>query len=342
MRLRGVGRVVAETVNWSISMIVLLLLQETPEDALATSVPWSAADPVSLLVVGVVGLVLLLFGGRLFRPSLVLAAAVAGAMLGLQLASATRAGTLPGWMMTASIPPLVWVIGMPLVAGVLAAVFARVVLAILIGGLGVGGVLLIAVAVFGAGEAPAGSGSNADTTAASWRVEWQEQAEPAAQDDGQGLLEEIRAAAVEEIGGQVVDAATQRGLEHVDEARRRLLGLTDTLFGELRAWWSVRTAHVAPAMLDLVMAIAVVVGIAGFIIALVRPVLVASIGTAFLGGWMLMACGAVLWSRFSSTGDLPSPFLMLLGWGFATAVGLLVQASTRPARKPPEASSTEG
>ncbi len=322
-------------------MTVLLILQETPEDTLATSVLWTTADPVSLLVVGAVGLMLLLFGGRLFRPCLVLAAAVAGAMLGLQLASATRAGTLPGWAMNASIPPLVWVIGMPLVAGLLAAVFSRVVLAILIGVLGVGGVLLIAAAVFGSDGPPAGSGSNAGATAVSWRVERQTQEEPAAQDDDRGLLEGIRAAAVEEIGGQVVDAATERGLEKVDEARRRMIGLTDSLFGELRAWWSARTSHVAPAMLDLVMAIAVVVGIAGFIVALLRPVLVASIGTAFLGGWMLMACGAVLWSRVSSTGDLPSPFLMLLGWGFATAVGLLVQASTRSARKPAAASSAE-
>ena len=45
-----------------------------------------------------------------------------------------------------------------------------------------------------------------------------------------------------------------------------------------------------------VMAMAVVVGIAGFVIALIRPVFVASIGTAVLGGWMLMACGAVLWA----------------------------------------------
>ena len=78
MRRGWVGRSAAETPNWSISTTVLLLLRHSLEEVTTTSTPWSAVDPVSLSVVGGVGLVLLLFGGRLFRPCLVLAAAVAG------------------------------------------------------------------------------------------------------------------------------------------------------------------------------------------------------------------------------------------------------------------------
>jgi hypothetical protein len=326
---------------WSISTSVLLLLQESIDLAATTPVPWSAVDPVSLAVVGGVGVVLLFFGGRLFRPCLVLAASVAGAMIGFQLASATRDNTLPAWTTSLDIPPLAWVIGMPILAGILAAIFSRLVLAILIGAIGVVAVMLIAVALIGLGKDGGTPASNNDASAVVWHSDQQDQ--PADPSDGndQGLLEGIRAAAVEELGGSIIDVATQQGLEQVEESRRRLGEITDSLFGELRAWWVDRTSHVAPAMLDLVMAIAVVVGIAGFVIALIRPVFVASIGTAVVGGWMLMACGALLWSRVSSAGDLPSPFLMLLGWGFATGVGLLVQASTGPAKKTTKAPPSE-
>lgn len=341
MRRGWVGRSAAETPNWSISTTVLLLLRHSLEEVTTTSTPWSAVDPVSLAVVGGVGLVLLLFGGRLFRPCLVLAAAVAGAMLGLQLASATRDATLPAWTMSLGIPPLAWVIAMPILGGIIAAIFSRLVLAVLFGATGVVGVMLIAVAFIGLGDGGSEPGSTADASAVVWRAEWQESPAPATEENDQGLLEGIRAAAVEELGGHVVDAATQGGLEQVEETRRRLGEMTDSLFGKSRVWWADRTSHVAPATLDLVMAIAVVVGIAGFVIALIRPVFVASIGTAVLGGWMLMACGAVLWSRVSAAGDLPSPFLMLLGWGFATAVGVLVQASTAPAKKPAKTAPPE-
>ena len=309
------------------------------EAAAPTSVEWSAVDPISLAVVGGVGLVLLFFGGHLFRPSLVLAAAVAGAMLGLQLASATRADTLPAWLMGLGIPPLAWVIALPLLAGLLAAIFSRIVLAILIGAIGVVGVMLIAVAFFGLGGEDGGRTPNADASAIGWRVSWQDQPASDAGGNDQGLLEGIRAAAVQELGSQVIDAATKNGLENIEETRQQLGGMADSIFADIRAWWADRTRHVPPATLDLVMAMAVVVGIAGFVIALIRPVFVASIGTAVLGGWMLMACGAVLWARVSAGGDLPSPFLMLLGWGLATAVGILVQGShatsRKPAKKPP-------
>ena len=216
--------------------------------------------------------------------------------------------------------------------GIIAAIFSRLVLAVFFGATGVVGVMLIAVAFIGLGDGGSEPGSTADASAVVWRAQPQESPAPATEKNDQGFLEGIRAAAVEELGGHVVDAATQGGLEQVEETRRRLGEMTDSLFGKSRVWWADRTSHVAPATLDLVMAIAVVVGIAGFVIALIRPVFVASIGTAVLGGWMLMACGAVLWSRVSAAGDLPSPFLMLLGWGFATAVGVLVQASTAPAK----------
>ena len=127
---------------------------------------WTSVEPLTLAVVAAVGIVLLLLGGRLFRPSVILAAGVVGAVFGLRLAGGTRDQTLPGWLLAVGIPPLAWVIGLPLLGGVLAAIFARIMLALMVGVVGSGAVLLVAAVALGVDTGPAGSADAGDGPAA--------------------------------------------------------------------------------------------------------------------------------------------------------------------------------
>lgn len=294
---------------------------------------WASVEPLTLLVVAGVGVVLLLLGGRLFRPCVILAAGVVGAIFGIRLAGATRDGTLPGWLLAVGIPPLAWVVGMPLLGGVLAAIFARIMLALMVGVVGSGAVLLVAAVVLGVEAGPA---STADTAPVGLR--FQQSPDSTIAGEMSDSLDAARDAAIDTVSDAAVDAIATEGLDRVQAARRRLGEMVEASFGGIPGWWDTRTANVSKGTLDLVLATAVVVGLGGFLLALVFPTPVATIGTSMLGGWLVMAAGGAAWARYGPAGSLPSPFLMLLAWGVLAGAGLLVQGLGKPK---PETSASE-
>ena len=295
---------------------------------------WTSVEPLTLAVVAAVGIVLLLLGGRLFRPSVILAAGVVGAVFGLRLAGGTRDQTLPGWLLAVGIPPLAWVIGLPLLGGVLAAIFARIMLALMVGVMGSGAVLLVAAVALGVDTGPA---ETAD--AAPVGLRFQQSSDATFTDQVGETLDATREAATEEISDAAVDAIATEGLERLRAARRRLGEMAEASFGRIPDWWEARTANVSKGTLDLVLATAVVVGLGGFLLALVFPKPVATIGTSMLGGWMVMAAGGAAWARYGPAGSLPAPFLMLLAWAALAGGGLLVQGLGKPKPETPAAES---
>ena len=295
---------------------------------------WASVEPLTLAVVAGVGVVLLLLGGRLFRPCVILAAGVVGAIFGLRLAGATRDATLPGWLLAVGIPPLAWVVGMPLLGGVLAAIFARIMLAMMVGVVGSGAVLLVSAVVLGVEPGPT---SSTDASPIGLRLQ---QAPESAEAGGLNeSLEAARDAAVDTVSEAAVDAIAAEGLDRIRAARRRLGELAEASFGRIPDWWEARTADVSQGTLDLVLATAVVVGLGGFLLALVFPRPVATIGTSMLGGWLVMAAGGAAWARYGPTSSLPAPFLMLLAWGVLAGGGLLAQGLGKPKPETPAAES---
>ena len=295
---------------------------------------WTSVEPLTLAVVAAVGIVLLLLGGRLFRPSVILAAGVVGAVFGLRLAGGTRDQTLPGWLLAVGIPPLAWVIGLPLLGGVLAAIFARIMLALMVGVMGSGAVLLVAAVALGVDTGPT---ETAD--AAPVGLRFQQSSDATFTDQVGENLDATREAATEEISDAAVDAIATEGLERLRAARRRLGEMAEASFGRIPDWWEARTANVSKGTLDLVLATAVVIGLGGFLLALVFPKPVATIGTSMLGGWMVMAAGGAAWARYGPAGSLPAPFLMLLAWAALAGGGLLVQGLGKPKPETPAAES---
>ena len=295
---------------------------------------WTSVEPLTLAVVAAVGIVLLLLGGRLFRPSVILAAGVVGAVFGLRLAGGTRDQTLPGWLLAVGIPPLAWVIGLPLLGGVLAAIFARIMLALMVGVMGSGAVLLVAAVALGVDTGPT---ETAD--AAPVGLRFQQSSDATFTDQVGENLDATREAATEEISDAAVDAIAREGLERLRAARRRLGEMAEASFGRIPDWWEARTANVSKGTLDLVLATAVVIGLGGFLLALVFPKPVATIGTSMLGGWMVMAAGGAAWARYGPAGSLPAPFLMLLAWAALAGGGLLVQGLGKPKPETPAAES---
>jgi hypothetical protein len=295
---------------------------------------WASVEPLTLAVVAGVGVVLLLLGGRLFRPCVILAAGVVGAIFGLRLAGATREATLPNWMLAIGIPPIAWIVGMPLLGGVLAAIFARIMLALMVGVVGSGAVLLVSAVVLGVEPGPT---SSTDASPIGLRLQ---QAPESAEAGGLNeSLEAARDAAVDTVSEAAVDAIAAEGLDRIRAARRRLGEMAEASFGRIPDWWEARTANVSQGTLDLVLATAVVVGLGGFLLALVFPKPVATIGTSMLGGWLVMASGGAAWARFGRDGSLPAPFLMLLAWGVLAGAGLLVQGLGKPKPETPAGES---
>ncbi|MAD19098.1 MAG: hypothetical protein CMJ52_02615 [Planctomycetaceae bacterium] len=281
---------------------------------------WASVEPLTLALVALAGMVIMLFGGRLFRPSVTLGAAVVGAVFGIRLAAATRDQALPAWLLAVGIPPIAWIVGLPLLGGVLAAIFVRVMLALMVGVVGSGVVLLVSAVLLGAEPVP----STGDGTPIGLRFQ---------QSDETGIdgnLESAATAAGDRLADAAMDAMAAEGLERLRAARRRLGEMAEAAFGRIPAWWESRTANVSKGTLDLVLAAAVVVGLGGFLLALLFPKPVATIGTSLLGGWLVMAAGAAGWARYGRDGAPPAPFLMLLAWGVLAGAGLLVQGKGKP------------
>ena len=111
------------------------------------SVILEVGDPVVVTVLAVSGVLLLLWGGRLLRPGVLLAALVLGAGIGLRIAMIDQEGGLLG------LPPLAWVIGVPILAAVLALLLCRVFLACLLAiSTGTAGFLAVLVVIAFMGE----------------------------------------------------------------------------------------------------------------------------------------------------------------------------------------------
>ncbi len=273
-------------------------------------------DPWVVGAVAIAGGILLLFGGRLLRPTLVLAVISLGAWLGLDLAEGTRSQTLPGWFLAAGIPGVAWLIVTPILAGLLAALLVRFVLAVLIGGATGSVVLLIGVAL--AGRVEPGPSLTPPPSAM------------AAVDDGGGAGAPPKASAV---GGGMADHLAMLAESHLQELGP-VPDLTTVVPAGLRAWWSTETETVRPGTLDLVIAIAVVVGLCGFLTCLLLPDRAAIWATSIAGAWLLSAAGLAAWTRLMAEGAEPSPLLPLLVWAVLSGIGVLYQGRGDPRKVP--------
>lgn len=276
---------------------------------------WSMADPWAIAAVAIAGGVLLLFGGRLLKPALVLAAITLGATLGLDLAEGTRTETLPGWFLALAIPGVVWLIVTPLVAGILAAILARFALAVLLGGATASVVLLIGITVAGRGEAPV----EIETPPVASATVASESSDQDTTGMGRAMVGHLASMAESELAdlGPLPD-------------------LSAVLPAGLRAWWGQATASIPPGTLDLVITIAVVAGLSGCLICLLVPDRTSIWATSIAGGWLLSAAGLAAWSRLVSDGPETTPLVPLLGWAILVGIGVLYQG--RQGRKTPSAS----
>ena len=263
---------------------------------------WSMADPWAIAAVAIAGGILLLFGGRLLKPALIIAVIALGAALGLDLAEGTRTQTLPSWFLAAAIPGVVWLIVTPLLAGILAALLVRVALAVLLGIATASVVLLVGVAIARAG----GGGEMTEPPPAA--VVSTSQADGAADRVGSSVAEHVAVLAGSELAelGPLPD-------------------FTTVVPAGLRAWWAGVTASIAPGTLDLVISLSVVAGICGFLVCLLVPDRTSIWATAIAGGWLLSAAGLAAWARMIAEGREPTPLIPLLAWAILVGVGVLYQ-----------------
>ena len=284
------------------------------------SVILKVGDPVVVLVLGVAGVLLLLWGGRLLRPGVLLAAVVLGAGLGLRLAMVDEQGGLFG------LPPMAWVIGTPILAGILALLLCRLFLASLLaisaasaGFLGV----LVAVAIMGEGTLASGDGDGGSKPEHVVAAE-----EPTGEEAGSGeVLERLKALAT----SQAEEEARARLRTELDSMGRTLAsGIDSGVLATLKWLWA-RAQGLEPSIRALGLAVAVVCGLLGFLLGLISPDRVARVATAVVGGWLLAAVVVAAWNRFGVTENGPPPLGMLIGWGVVSTVGIVVQCTKKPA-----------
>jgi hypothetical protein len=272
---------------------------------------WSSIDPWSIIGVAIAGVVLLLLGARILRPAMVLAASMLGAILGLQLAGATREGSLPAVIQAMGIPPLVWVVGLPLTFGLATLAIARLALAVLLGAAVGTAVLLIGLAIATQGRVIDGA-AGTGVSVASVRV-------------------------VQEEGGEANDVTTQA----IGEAVTRMLedGASAESSGwipelpeasavvpqGLAAWWRNTTAGVPEGTVELVVALATVTGLCAGLLGLMLPTRTAAIATSVCGGWLLSGTVVTAWVRWMPEASPPTPFMTLLAWAVLTGLGVMFQ-----------------
>ena len=274
------------------------------------------ADPWAIAAVAIAGAVLLLFGGRLLKPALIIAAIALGAALGLDLAEGTRAQTLPSWFLAAAIPGVVWLLVTPLLAGILAALLVRVALAVLLGIVTASVVLLVGVAIAQAG----GGAVSAEPPPAAVVSPSDQSGGANTGGDGPSIAGHVAALAGSELAelGPLPDLGT-------------------VVPAGLRSWWGGVTASIAPGTLDLVITLSVVAGICGFLVCLLIPDRTSIWATAIAGGWLLSAAGLAAWARLVAEASEPTPLVPLLAWAVLVGLGVLYQGrrerKSRPARE---------
>ena len=283
----------------------------TDPGALDATWTWSMADPWAIAAVAIAGGVLLLFGGRILKPAIILAVIALGAALGLDLAEGTRAGTLPSWFLAAGIPGVAWLVIAPLLAGIVAALLARFALAVLLGGSIGSVVLLIGITVTG----DAKGGLETDPPPAATATTQAGPAEDSASPMGRAMVDQLASMAQSEL-----------------TALGPLPDLSTVVPAGLRAWWRGATASIPPGTLDLVITIAVVAGLCGVLVCLLVPDRTSIWATSIAGGWLLSASGLAAWTHLGVGGGDPTPLLPLLGWGILVGLGVLYQSRHRGAQ----------
>ncbi len=265
---------------------------------------WAGIDPWSILGVAIAGAVLLLFGARVLRPAVVLAASMLGAIGGLQLAGATREGSLPEIVQAMGVPPLAWVIGLPLVFGAVTLAVARLALAVLLGASVGSAVLLIGLAMVTQGRVIDGVTDSVEPASLRLMI----------QDEGDGFADHMT--------DRIVDTAVDRLLAEPPELSSLVpLGLVE--------WWREITVDVPPGTVDLVVALATVSGLCSGLLAMLLPARTAMVATSVCGGWLLSGTLVTAWVRWMPDAAPPTPFMTLLGWAVLTGLGVLYQSRAR-------------
>lgn len=280
---------------------------------------WQALDPVVLGFVALTGVFLLLAGGRILRPAVILAIVGVGAWLGLGLATGTREATLPSWFLGFGVPPMVWVIALPLVMGLISIFIARFMLAVLLAAAAGTVVLVLGLAVAGGGDR--GESLEAgESIPAIWH-----QAEPASADPLSEAVRDQVAASVQEHLGRMADEF----VGDVSDAAPQVPGW-------IQSWWRTATDGMASGTVDLVVALAAISAFCVLLLALLLPDRMAILATSIVGAWLASVSAAALWVWFEGGVSPPPPLPTLLAGVVLALVGMVVQFKATPvkARRP--------
>lgn len=286
--------------------------------------PWNAIDPLVLILVAGTGIGLLLVGGRLLKPAVVLAAASLGAVVGLRLATGTREETLPGWLLAQEIPSLVWVAGLPLIMGVISMFIARFVLAVMLGAATATAVLVFGLAIVDQGEPDAAS-----VVGVSLVHVFTVDEDPGDEAGEVEPADTVSDAVTQAVNDAVVESMLDRVGDLADGAVGDLSGWSPAVPGWIRTWWARSTAGVPPSTIDLLVALASVSAICSLLLGLLLPDRTAIVASSIAGAWLLSAAIAAAWSRFGD-GSPPPPFPSLLGGGLLAGIGILIQHRWAP------------
>ena len=268
---------------------------------------WGTIDPLVLLVVAAIGVVLLLFGARILRPAVVLGVAALAALVGLRLAAATRADLLPAWLQAMGIPPIAWVLALPVLGGLAAIAVVRLALAALLGLAVATVVLVLGLVVAGGGAIP--SESSTDLPVADLIASTSPQADSMS----------------DAVAGTVTETMRDRLGDMAEGLVGDLPVLDPEIPGGLRRWWTEATRDVPPATVDLVVALSAVSGICAVLLGLLIPDRVAMVGTAVTGAWLIGAAMAGAWARLGN-GESPPVVGSLVVGAVLAGFGVLVQS----------------
>ena len=293
-----------------------------------SSIEISLADPIALAFVGVTGLLLLVLGGRLLRPAIVLGALVASAALGLRLAVAELDGGVLG------VPPAVWAIGVPIAGVALALVVYRLCLGLLFALAAASAGFLLTVtlpaAILSWNALPADPSTGPTSPISSAEVSVQEEeVAPTTPQEETPVLERIQslALAAAESESSALLASS------LDGVVRSLSVRIDEGLSSASGWLASQTVGISATLRTLGLVVATVCGLIGLALGLSCPERVARLATAIVGGWLLVAAGSAAWMQCSWSTAPPPPYAVLLAWGALTVGGVVVQSrqKTSPA-----------
>jgi hypothetical protein len=272
---------------------------------------WLNIDVSSIIGVAIAGAVLLFFGGRILRPAMVLAASMLGAVLGLQLASATREGSLPAQIQALGVPHRAWVIGLPVGFGLATLAIARFAMAVLLGASVGTALLLIGLAIITPGRPieDVSSDGMGVSSVAFVQDPVAEADDPTARMVAEAVTHALESGGAAEASGWIPDLSEVSAVVPED----------------LSDWWRDVTADTPADRVDLVVVVATVTGLCSGLLALILPTRTAVVVTSVCGGWLVSASLVTAWVRWMPETSPPTPFNTLLGWGVLTGVGVIFQ-----------------